>query len=130
MKLINNLLSTTALAATYEALSVGAKAGLDPSTMLDILAVSSGTNHAIQSKIPRYLMRDVPMGFSLDLSYKDVSLAVQAGEALCGPMRLGSVTRQIWHEAIEQGGPKQDYLQVVRVFEAWAGVHWAPPAKT
>ena len=44
MKLINNLLSTTALAATCEALSVGVKGGLDPKTMLDILAVSSGTN--------------------------------------------------------------------------------------
>lgn len=127
MKLINNLLSTTALAATYEALSVGAKAGLNPSTMLEILAVSSGTNHAIQSKIPKFLMRNEPMGFSLDLSHKDVSLAVQAGEALCGTMRLGSVTRQIWEEAMHRGGPKQDYLQVVRVFEDWAGVRWAPP---
>jgi 3-hydroxyisobutyrate dehydrogenase-like beta-hydroxyacid dehydrogenase len=127
MKLINNLLSTTALAATYEALSVGAKAGLDPKIMLDILAVSSGTNHAIESKIPNYVMRNLPMGFALDLSYKDVSLAVQAGEALCGPMRMGRVTQQFWEEAMRSGGPKQDYLQVVRVFEDWAGIRWAAP---
>ena len=126
MKLINNLLSTTALAATFEALSVGAKAGLAPKTMLDILAVSSGTNHAVESKIPKYLLRNVPMGFSLDLSLKDVSLAVAAGEALCGPMRLGRVTQQLWQEALDAGGPKQDYLQVVRLFEDWAGVQWAP----
>ena len=128
MKLINNLLSTTALAATYEALSVGAKAGLDPKTMLDILAVSSGTNHAIENKIPRYILKNVPIGFSLDLSYKDVNLAVQAGEALCGTMRMGGVTRQIWQEAMDARGPKQDYLQVVRLFEDWAGVRWAPSA--
>ena len=128
MKLLNNLLSTTALAATYEALSVGVKAGLDPKTMLDILAVSSGTNHAIENKIPKYELKNVPIGFSLDLSYKDVNLAVQAGEALCGPMRMGSVTRQIWQEAIAAGGPKQDYLQVVRLFEDWAGVRWTGAA--
>jgi 3-hydroxyisobutyrate dehydrogenase-like beta-hydroxyacid dehydrogenase len=125
MKLINNLLSTTALAATYEALSIGVKAGLDPKTMLDVLAVSSGTNHAIEIKIPKYVMKNIPIGFSLDLSYKDVSLAVQAGEALCGPMRMGRVTQQIWQEAMHTGGPKQDYLQVVKVFEDWAGVRWS-----
>lgn len=128
MKLINNLLSTTALAATYEALSVGVKGGLDPKVMLDILAVSSGTNHAIESKIPKYLLTGVPMGFSLDLSYKDVSLAVQAGEALCGPMRVCRTTERIWDEAMRAGGPQQDYLQVVRVFEDWAGVRWADAA--
>lgn len=127
MKLINNLLSTTALAATYEALTVGAKAGLDPSTMVDVLRVSSGTNHAIESKIPNYLLRGVPMGFSLDLSHKDVSLAVAAGEALGMPMRMGRITAELWQQAMDARGPKQDYLQVVRVFEDLAGVRWTPP---
>ena len=126
MKLINNLLSTTALAATYEALTVGAKAGLDPATMVDVLRVSSGTNHAIESKIPKYLLRGVPMGFSLDLSLKDVTLAVAAGEALGMPMRMGRITAELWQQAMDARGPKQDYLQVVRVFEDLAGVRWTP----
>lgn len=125
LKLINNLLSTTALAATYEALSVGVKAGLDPKTMLDVLGVSSGTNHAIESKIPNYVLPGIPMGFSLDLSYKDVSLCVEAGEALDVPMRFGRATRDVWRQAMQEIGAKQDYLQVVRLFEAWAGVTWA-----
>lgn len=126
MKLINNLLSTTTLAATYEVLTLGAKAGLDPVTMLDVLRVSSGTNHAVESKIPKYLLRDQPMGFSLDLSHKDVTLAVAAGEALGMPMRMGRLTAELWQQAIDQRGPKQDYLQVVRLFEDLAGVRWTP----
>ena len=126
MKLINNLLSTTALAATFEALTVGAKAGLDPQAMVDVLRVSSGTNHAIENKIPKYLLRGVPMGFSLDLSLKDVTLAVAAGEAFGLPMRMGHVTADFWQQAMDARGPKQDYLQVVRVFEDLAGVRWTP----
>lgn len=126
MKLINNLLSTTTLAATYEALTLGAKAGLDPVTMLEVLRVSSGTNHAVESKIPKYLLRDQPMGFSLDLSHKDVTLAVAAGEALGMPMRMGRLTAELWQQAIDQRGPKQDYLQVVHLFEDLAGVRWTP----
>jgi 3-hydroxyisobutyrate dehydrogenase-like beta-hydroxyacid dehydrogenase len=126
MKLLNNLLSTTALAATLEALTVGAKAGLEPSRMLEILKVSSGTNHAIESKIPRYLLRGVPMGFSLELSLKDVTLAVEAGRALGLPMRMGGVTAEQWQQASDARGLRQDYLQVVRLFEDLAGVRWAP----
>ena len=124
MKLINNLLSTTALAATFEVLTLGVKGGLDPKKMLDVLAVSSGTNHAVETKIPNYVLRNVPMGFSLDLSYKDVRLCVEAGEALDLPMHMGRMTQQIWQDAINRGGPKQDYLQVVKLFEDWAGVQW------
>lgn len=127
MKLINNLLSSTALAATCEALTAGAKAGLDPKTMLDILKVSSGTNHAIESKIPKFLLQGAPMGFALDLSLKDVTLAVEAGRSLGLAMRHGQVTVDIWQEALHARGPRQDYLQIVRVFEDRAGVHWTPP---
>lgn len=126
MKLINNLLSTTALAASLEALTAGAKAGLDPGVMLEILQAGSGTNHAVERKIPDYLLRGIPMGFSLDLSLKDVSLAVEAGVALGLPMRMGRITSEIWQQAMDTRGPKQDYLQVVRVFEELAGVRWTP----
>ena len=94
------------------------------SRMLDVLAVSSGTNHAVETKIPNYVLRNVPIGFSLDLSYKDVRLCVEAGEALDLPMHMGRMTQQIWQDAINRGGPKQDYLQVVKLFEDWAGVQW------
>lgn len=125
MKLINNLLSTTTLAATYEVLTLGAKAGLDPARMVEILQVSSGTNHAVETKIPKYLLRNVPMGFALGLSYKDVKLAVEAGEALRMPMRMGRITAQVWQDAIRAGGAEQDYLQVVRQYEDLAGVRWS-----
>jgi len=124
MKLINNLLSTTALAATFEAMTLGVKGGLDPQVMLAVLGASSGTNHSVENKIPRYVMPNVPIGFTLELSYKDVTLCVDAGEAMNVPMRMGRTTAQIWHHAICMGGPKQDYLQVVKLFEDWAGVRW------
>jgi len=37
MKLANNFLSATALAATSEAIVFGVKAGLDPATMIDVI---------------------------------------------------------------------------------------------
>jgi 3-hydroxyisobutyrate dehydrogenase-like beta-hydroxyacid dehydrogenase len=122
MKLINNLLSATTLAASCEALCVGMKGGLDPEVMLTVLNASTGRSGATDDKIPRYVLPGIPINFGLDLSFKDVSLCVEAGEALQVPMYVGRTIRQIWHHAMSKGGPDQDMMDVSRCIEDWAGV--------
>src|SRR6266567_3464257 len=46
MKLANNLLSETAGVATYEAVVMGVKSGLDPNVMIDVINAGSGMNTA------------------------------------------------------------------------------------
>jgi 3-hydroxyisobutyrate dehydrogenase-like beta-hydroxyacid dehydrogenase len=46
MKLANNFLSATAIAATAEAVVLGVKGGLDPATMLEVINASTGRNTA------------------------------------------------------------------------------------
>lgn len=122
MKLINNLLSATALAASCEAMCVGLKGGLDPEVMLKVLNASTGRSSATEHKIPEGVLPGVPIGFGLDLSFKDVSLCVEAGEALDVPMWSGRITRQILHHALCKGGPGQDMTDVARCIQDWAGV--------
>ena len=122
MKLINNLLSATALAATCESLALGIKSGLDPQTMLNVLNASTGKNSATEHKVPQCVLPGLPIGFGLDLSLKDVTLCVDVGESMQIPMWSGNTTRQIWHHALSQGGPNQDMTDVARTIEKWAGV--------
>ena len=56
MKLLNNYLSATAMAATAEAMVMGVKAGLDPQLMLDVINAGSGRNTASQDKFPRSIV--------------------------------------------------------------------------
>ena len=53
MKLANNMLSATAMAASSEAMVMGVKAGLDPSVMIDVINAGSGMNTATRDKFPR-----------------------------------------------------------------------------
>ena len=46
MKLVNNMLSATAMAATSEAVTMGVKSGLDPKVMIDVINAGSGMNSA------------------------------------------------------------------------------------
>jgi 3-hydroxyisobutyrate dehydrogenase-like beta-hydroxyacid dehydrogenase len=123
MKLVNNLLSATAMAATTEAVVMGTKAGLDPSTMLEVINAGSGRNTATADKFPRCVVpRRFDFGFSTELIYKDVKLCLDEGEALGVPMIVGNAVRQLWaiHKAGEGGA--SDITTLVRSVEEWAGV--------
>ncbi len=52
MKLVNNLMAGTALAATAEVVVIGVKAGLDAQVMIDALNAGSGGTHASRDKFP------------------------------------------------------------------------------
>jgi 3-hydroxyisobutyrate dehydrogenase-like beta-hydroxyacid dehydrogenase len=123
MKLANNLLSATALAITSEAMVMGAKAGLDPRVMLDVINAGSGRNSATQDKFPRTVLpRTFDFGFPNELLYKDVKLCLDEGEALGVPMLVGNAVAQLLAVAKARQGPKADISTIVRCVEEWAGV--------
>ncbi|NCW98430.1 MAG: NAD(P)-dependent oxidoreductase, partial [Betaproteobacteria bacterium] len=56
MKLANNMLSATAMAASAEAIAFGVKQGLNPMVMAEVIQVSSGANTAIRDKFPKAII--------------------------------------------------------------------------
>jgi 3-hydroxyisobutyrate dehydrogenase-like beta-hydroxyacid dehydrogenase len=123
MKLANNLLSATALAITSEAMVMGAKAGLDPKVMIDVINAGSGRNSATQDKFPRCVLpRKFDFGFPTELLYKDVKLCLDEGEALGVPMLVGNAVREMLGVAKSMQGPRADITELVKCVEAWAGV--------
>jgi 3-hydroxyisobutyrate dehydrogenase-like beta-hydroxyacid dehydrogenase len=123
MKLLNNLLSATATAATSEAMVLGVKAGLDPKIMIDVINAGSGRNTATEDKFPRAILpRSFDYGFALGLMSKDVNLCIAEAEALGVPMWIGNAVKQLWLYGLGQGGPDQDFTALVTHIEKWAGV--------
>lgn len=122
-KVLNNLMSATALAITSEAMVVGAKAGLDASTMLDVINAGSGRNTASADKFPRCVVpRRFDFGFTTELLYKDVKLCLDEAEALGVPMLVGNAVRQLLAVAKASQGPQADITRIVCPVEQWAGV--------
>ena len=123
MKLLNNLLSTTALAVTSEAFVAGAKAGLDADMMVAVLNAGSGRNSATMDKIPNAVLpRTFDFGFPIAGALKDIGLALDECQALGLPMLVGSAARQLWQFAYAQGGGKRDMTALITYIEPWAGV--------
>ena len=123
MKLLNNLLSATAMAISSEAVVMGVKAGLDPQMIVDVINAGSGRNSATQDKIPRCVIpRTFDFGFALALLNKDVRLCLEEADAMGVPMLVGNSVRQLLNITAASEGPTADMTDVVKSVERWAGV--------
>jgi len=123
MKLANNLLSATAMAATSEVMVMGVKAGLDPAVMIEVINAGSGMNTASRDKFPRAILPGTfDYGFTNGLMYKDVRLCLDEAEGMGVPMWVGSMVRQMFQLATTQQGADADFTTIVKCVEEWAGV--------
>lgn len=56
MKLVNNLVVAANMASAFEALVIGAKAGHDADTMVQVLNASTGRSFASTDMVPRSVL--------------------------------------------------------------------------
>jgi 3-hydroxyisobutyrate dehydrogenase-like beta-hydroxyacid dehydrogenase len=123
MKLLNNLLSATAMAISSEAVVMGVKAGLDAKQIMEVINAGTGRNSATADKIPRCVIpRAFNTGFSIALLNKDVRLCLEEGDALGVPMIVGNAVRQLLAITQASEGPDADMTETVKPLEKWTGV--------
>jgi len=123
VKVANNLMSVACMAVSCEMLVLGARAGVDPEVMVEVINVSSGRNGAMQDKVPRHILpRTFDFGFSTALSHKDARLCLDEAEALGVPLIMGNAARQVLTMTKAEFGPEADFTNMIRLFEQWAGV--------
>jgi 2-hydroxy-3-oxopropionate reductase len=120
MKLLNNMLSSTAFAITSEAFVAGVKGGLKAETMMEVINAGSGKNGATLDKFPKHVLpQTFDFGFPIGSVCKDIGLAVDECQALGVPMWVGNTVRQLWNFAAAQGGRQHDMTELVRHIEGW-----------
>lgn len=123
MKLANNFLSATAMAATSEAVAMGVKAGLDPAVMIDVINAGSGRNTASTGKFPNTILpRTFNYGFGTALMLKDVRLCVEEAKALDVPNEVMSAVLDQWELTNTEFGGDSDFTAIVKMIERRAGV--------
>lgn len=122
VKVLNNLLSATALAATAETVALGVKSGLDASVLLDALNASSGRNSATAQKFPdAVLTRSFDFGFALALMDKDVQICLAEARDAGAPMPVGEAVGAAWADARSRSAEDADCTEIVKLVERAAG---------
>ena len=118
LKLANNFLSATALAATSEAVAFGRSVGLDMATMLEVIDGASGRSAATSDKFPEHVLTGrYAAGFASSLMAKDVRLYLGAVEARGGPAALGAATASVW-ERFAAAAPGADFTRIFPFVES------------
>ncbi len=118
MKALNNYLSACGVVAASEAVIIGARFGLDPKKMTDILNASTGRSNATENKLAQHMLNGAfASGFALKLMDKDVAMARDLAAALGVPApTLGHVSG-ILSQALAALGEKADHTELYRYIE-------------
>lgn len=123
MKLVNNLMAATALAATAEVMVMGVKAGLDAQVMIDVLNAGSGGTHASRDKFPRAVLpRTFDYGFATGLMTKDVRLYLDEAQSLGVPLQVAEAVAALWERTLADQGADSDFTSIIKPMEQAAGV--------
>jgi 3-hydroxyisobutyrate dehydrogenase len=112
MKLLNNYLSATALAATSEAVAFGVAEGLDMGVILDVLNVSTGRNSASADKFPnRVVTGSYDAGFHTHLMAKDMRLFLDSVAHTGTAATVAASVSDVWRRA-DEAMPGSDFTQI------------------
>ncbi|MBM3591577.1 MAG: NAD(P)-dependent oxidoreductase [Alphaproteobacteria bacterium] len=122
MKALNNLVSAGGYLIGIEAMLIGQRFGLDPTTMVDVLNASSGMNNSTQKKFKEYVLsRRFDAGFGIDLMVKDLSIALEVGRETTTPAPFSALCREMWLAAATSLGPAADHTALAKMLEQMTG---------
>jgi 3-hydroxyisobutyrate dehydrogenase len=116
VKTINQLLCGVHIAAAGEALSLAAKAGVEPGIVLEILGGSAASSWMLRDRGPRMLQEEPPVASAIDIFVKDLGIVLQAGSDLKAALPLAAAAHQMFLAASGVGLGKADDSQVIRSY--------------
>ena len=128
-KLATNLLVGLNTAALAEALVLGAKGGLAPGVLVEILKESAGASKMLDVRGPLMVNRRFDAQMKIDLFLKDFKLMLEEGFRLGAPLPLTSVAQQLTTATATAGRGDEDLAAIVTIFERLAGLEIDSPSK-
>lgn len=122
VKSCNQVLAASTLAAMGEALVLGAKSGVDPEKIVEVLSGGAARCWALEVRAPHVLERDFEPGFKSKLQYKDLGLALELSKAIDSPMPITGIVHELYKGSMAMGNGEEDHSTVVKVIEQLAGI--------
>jgi 3-hydroxyisobutyrate dehydrogenase len=119
MKALNNLLGATNIAAVSEALIIGARFGLDPKQMIEVINTATGRSFVTEVVMTEHVLTEkFASGFAIGLLAKDARIAADLGEALGTKAPLAQLVRERLAYARDRLGPARDTSEAYLAFRS------------
>ncbi len=105
-----------------EGLTLAAKLGVDPGTLIPLINASMIKSGVVEYKAPFVLQRDFTANFPLRLMRKDIRLALEAAKEARVKLPGIETVEEIYEVAMEDGHGDLDFAATLMLLEKWAGV--------
>jgi 3-hydroxyisobutyrate dehydrogenase len=129
VKLCNQLIYASQMAATAEATALALKSGVDMAKLYEVLVHSTGDCVAVRTRLPvpgvvaeSPASNDWTPGFATDLMAKDLDLVLAYGAKAGVPLVTTATARQGLTAATVAGYGRQDFSAVAKVVQSLAGL--------
>lgn len=117
----NNMLLAIHMIGTAEALEMGARNGLDPKVLSEIMLASSGRNWSLEVYNPypgvmdgSPASNDYQPGFMVDLMVKDLGLAMEIAEQSGIDNHMGQLAKKLYGAHQEAGNGQRDFSSILQ----------------
>jgi len=121
----NNMLLAIHMIGTSEALEMGARNGLDPAVLSEIMLASSGRNWSLEVYNPypgvmetAPASNDYKPGFMVDLMVKDLGLAMEIARNSEFDNPMGQLAQDLYQEHQQAGNGQRDFSSILEKLQA------------
>jgi 3-hydroxyisobutyrate dehydrogenase-like beta-hydroxyacid dehydrogenase len=122
MKLVGNLIVALEMEALAEGLVLAQKAGLDLSTVIEVVKVADFRSPLLVGNGQNILQRDFSPSFALKLMLKDADLIEKFAGSLQSPIPALRVVQKNLESAVALGFGKENASAIIKALEKEAGV--------
>jgi 3-hydroxyisobutyrate dehydrogenase-like beta-hydroxyacid dehydrogenase len=117
MKLVVNMVMGGMMTMLCEGLTLGARSGLEPADILDVLDAGAMSNPMFRLKGPQILQGNFPPAFPLKHMQKDLRLALNLGNQLGQALHTTASANELFKTALGMGLGDGDFAAVSRVID-------------
>ena len=121
MKLLNSLIAFTSTWVSLEALSLGASAGLDLRTVVEVVRTGGASNFFIDRSVEGIDVRGKPTQFALALAAKDARLVEAIADDAGVAAPVAAAISSVLADVVARGLGDHDWSDLVLAAEARSG---------
>lgn len=122
VKACNQIQVALNIVGMAEALVLGAKAGVDPAIIHQVLSGGYAQSRVADVRGPRVIRGDFQPGFKSRFHFKDLNIIMQTGNDYGVPLLVTGLVHELFAAMQAAGGGDLDHSGVITVLEDLAGV--------
>lgn len=115
MKLINNQVASLAVVGLAEGMALAERSGMNMEQVAQLLMAGPPGSPIVKRKMPAFLSHKHDVAFSLQWMHKDLTYAIEEGQAWGVPLPLTAAARELMAMALVRGWGEQDYTVIAEL---------------